>query len=168
MNQSDDSAFIRRFSGIIIGLLVFTGVIIVLALSLRSESTIDANPSQLRFAEQRVAPVAGVRSGSDGQAALDAAQAAAAVTGVSSVAPTEAGAVDGSLVYNSVCLACHAAGVAGAPQPGSDLLAQRFSEKGLDGLVNSVINGLNVMPPRGGRPDLSDEQIQASVEFMLQ
>ena len=164
MDQKGDSAFIRNFSGIIIGLMAFTGVIIVLALSLRGEQTIDANPSQQRFAEERIAPVAGVRKGTDGQAALASAQAETQ----SAAAPAEAGVVDGSQVYNSVCVACHAAGVAGAPQPGSDLMAQRFAEKGLDGLVSSVINGLNVMPPRGGRPDLSDEQIQASVEFMLQ
>ncbi len=164
MNQKEDGAFIRKFSGIIIGLMAFTGVIIVLALSLRGEPAIDANPSQLRFAEERVAPVAAVREGSDGQAALAVAQAETQAA----APPAEASAVDGSQVYNSVCMACHAAGVAGAPQPGSDLLAQRFTEKGLDGLKNSVINGLNVMPPRGGRPDLTDEQILAAVEFMLQ
>jgi cytochrome c5 len=43
-----------------------------------------------------------------------------------------------------------------------------LAEKGIDGLVASAINGLNVMPPRGGRPDLSDQQIKAAVEFMLQ
>jgi cytochrome c5 len=33
--------------------------------------------------------------------------------------------------------------------------------------VQSAVNGLNAMPARGGRPDISDEQIQAAVEFML-
>lgn len=162
MNQKEDSAFIKKFSGIIIGLMVFTGVIIVLALSLRGDPDPNANPSQLRLAEERIAPVTGVREGADGQAAL------AAVQAESQAAPAESGPVDGTQVYNNVCMACHAAGVAGAPQPGSDLLAERLAAKGEDGLVASVINGLNVMPPRGGRPDLTDEQIQAAVEFMLQ
>ena len=48
------------------------------------------------------------------------------------------------------------------------MFAQRLADKGEEGLFSSVINGLNVMPPRGGRPDLSDEQIKAAVEFMLQ
>lgn len=164
MNQKDDSVFIRKFSGIIIGLMIFTGVIIVLALSLRGEPDVNANPSQVRLAEERIAPVTGVREGADGQAALAAAQAEAQAA----AAPAESGPVDGSSVYNNVCTACHAAGVAGAPQPGSELLAQRMAEKGLDGLKASVINGLNVMPPRAGRPDLTDEQIQAAIEFMLQ
>jgi cytochrome c5 len=64
-------------------------------------------------------------------------------------------------------MACHAAGVAGAPIPGSDQMAQRLSEKGIDTLVTNVINGLNVMPPRGGNPALTDEQILAAIEFML-
>jgi cytochrome c5 len=40
--------------------------------------------------------------------------------------------------------------------------------KGMDGLVASAINGLNVMPPRGGRNDLSDEDIRAAVVFMAE
>ena len=64
--------------------------------------------------------------------------------------------------------ACHDAGVAGAPMPGSELLAARETEKGLDVLVQNAINGLNAMPPRGGNMALTDEQIRAGGEFMLQ
>jgi cytochrome c5 len=45
-------------------------------------------------------------------------------------------------------------------------MAER-AQKGEDVLVHSAVNGLNAMPPRGGRADLSDEQIRAAVEFML-
>ena len=47
-------------------------------------------------------------------------------------------------------------------------IAGRMDEKGLDMLVQNAINGLNVMPPRGGNPTLTDEQIQAAVEHMVQ
>lgn len=161
MNQADDRVFIRRFSGIILGLVAVTVVIIVLAVSLKGDPDPSANPSQKRFADERIAPVADVRAGAEGQAALAEAAAAAAP-------PAGNVEVDGEQVYQSVCMACHAAGVAGAPIPGSEALAQRLEEKGRDGLVDSVINGLNVMPPRGGRPDLTDEQLQAAVDFMLQ
>jgi cytochrome c5 len=162
MNQTDDRAFIRRFSGIILGLVAVTVIIIVLALSLRDEIDPGANPSQQRFTEERIAPVAAVRTGKEGQAAQAEAAAAAEPTTDSEAA------VDGEQVYQTVCMACHAAGVAGAPIPGSEALAQRHADKGTEGLVASVINGLNVMPPRAGRPDLTDEQIRASVDFMLQ
>jgi cytochrome c len=46
-------------------------------------------------------------------------------------------------------------------------MAERVG-KGLDMLVQNAINGLNAMPPRGGRADLSDEQVQAIVEYMIQ
>ena len=77
------------------------------------------------------------------------------------------GSLDGEMIYNTVCAACHATGVTEAPIPGSAELALR-AEKGMDALMQSVLNGLNIMPARGGMADLSDEQVQASVEFMLQ
>lgn len=162
MNQKDDRVFIRKFSGIIIGLIIVTAVIIALAFSLRSTPDPDANPSQKRLAEERIAPVGKVRVGAEGQAALAAAESQAAAAS----AESPASAASAEQIYQSVCTACHAAGVAGAPMPGSEALAQRLAEKGLEGLVSSVITGLNVMPPKGGRPDLSDADIQAAVEFM--
>ena len=98
MNQVDDRTFLKRFSGIIIGLMAFTGVIIVLALSLRSEPNPNANPSQLRLAEERISPVTGVRVGADGQAALTAAQAETQAA----AAPAEAGEVDGAALIADV------------------------------------------------------------------
>jgi cytochrome c5 len=162
MSQKDDRTFLRRFSGIIFGLVVVTGIIIALAFSLRSTPDPEANPSQMRLTEERIAPVAGVRTGSEGQAAITAARATAVPV------ESEAASADGKKIYDSVCMACHAAGVAGAPIPGSEVMAQRLAAKGLDGLFTSVINGLNVMPPRGGRPDLSDDDIRAAIEFMQQ
>jgi cytochrome c5 len=64
-------------------------------------------------------------------------------------------------------MTCHDAGVAGAPITGSEDMAQRASEKGVDTLVSNAINGINVMPPKGGNLSLSDEEVRAAVEFML-
>lgn len=163
MNKADDRAFARTFSAILIGLIIFTAVIIVLARSLTSHPDPSTNPSKLVLTEKRIGPIAAVRVGAAGQEEIAAAQQVQVAA-----APAADVAVDGSQVYNSVCTACHAAGVAGAPMIGSDMLAQRLADKGVDGLVGSVINGLGVMPPRGGRPDLTDEQLRAAVEFMLQ
>jgi cytochrome c5 len=173
MNEKDDSVFIKKFSSIIIGLVIVTVVIIALAFSLRSTPDPSANPSSQRFTEERIAPVAGVRVGEDGKAALaDAQTQVAAVLDTQSAesagSESSGASANGKQVYDSVCMACHAAGVAGAPIPGSELMTQRLADKGVDGLVASVINGLNVMPPRGGRADLSDEDIRAAVDFMQQ
>jgi cytochrome c5 len=164
MNQRDDKTFIRRFSGIIIGLVVFTILIIMLAVNFQSPADPDVdNPSQGILAAERSAPIAAVRTGDDPVPAPGPITETAGTGG--SDAPFD-GSLDGELVYNNVCSACHNAGVAGAPIPGSTM--NERADKGLDTLVHNAINGLNVMPPRGGNPDLTDEQVQAAVEYMLQ
>lgn len=160
MNETGDRAFLRKFSGILLGLVAFTAIILALAFSLRKAPDPEANPSQLRLTEERIAPVTGVHVGAEGEAAVAAAAAASA--------PAAGASLSGEQIYQTVCTACHAAGVAGAPIPGSAAFQERLAAKGLDGLVASAIAGLNVMPPRGGRPDLSDADIRATVEFMTQ
>jgi cytochrome c5 len=129
---------------------------------MQPESDVDANPSKGINAEQRTAPVGSVRYGEQGAAALAEAQSAAA-----EAAPAGDTAADGAQVYGGLCKACHDAGVAGAPISGSEQMVERLTAKGLEGLVGNAINGFNTMPPRGGNPSLTDEQIQAAVEFML-
>lgn len=164
MDHHDDHAFLRQFSGVIAALLALTVALIFLARYFQPEPDADANPSQAILAEQRIQPVGAVRFGEEGAAALAETQAAAQ-------APAQAAAgdaaVDGEAVYAGLCKTCHEAGVAGAPIAKSEQMAARLAEKGLDLLVSNALNGLNVMPPRGGNPALTDEQIRAAVEFML-
>ena len=81
-------------------------------------------------------------------------------------------AADGTAVYNSLCIACHGSGVGGAPKlDDKDAWKDRIA-KGEDELVKSAINGMQgyngVMPPRGGNPNLSDEEIRAAVVYMME
>jgi cytochrome c5 len=88
------------------------------------------------------------------EAAADATAAAAAV-------------VDGEVIYKQSCMACHAAGVAGAPKLGdSEAWSSRLA-KGTDALVQSVTNGLNAMPPKGGCMTCSDDELRGAVEYMV-
>jgi cytochrome c5 len=40
-------------------------------------------------------------------------------------------------------------------------------EKGIETLYDHAINGFNMMPAKGGRADLSDDDIKAAVDFMV-
>jgi cytochrome c5 len=162
MDQNQDRVFLRQFSLVIAGFMVLTVALIFLARYVEPEPETDKNPSQAILAEKRVAPIGAVRSGDAGAAALAEAQAA-----VAAAAPAEEVVVDGPTVYGGLCMTCHDAGVAGAPIKGSDQMAERLASKGLDMLVQNAINGINAMPPRGGNPSLTDEQIRVAVEFML-
>jgi len=69
--------------------------------------------------------------------------------------------------YASSCAACHMAGAAGAPRSGDvEAWAARLKAKGMDGLVASVRNGLNAMPPGGLCNSCSDEDHVALISFM--
>ena len=162
MEEQTDKVFIRNVTLVIVILIVFTFSIVFLARDVGFKEEGD-NPSRVTTTEERIRPVADVYTGEAGAAAIEAAASSSASE------PTVAfdGSLDGEMIYTSVCGVCHGTGAAGAPIPGSPVMAERTA-KGMDVLVQSAVNGLNAMPPRGGRADLSDEQIRAAVEFMTQ
>lgn len=79
----------------------------------------------------------------------------------------------GQQVYKTVCIACHAPpGVGGAPALGNaDAWAGRIAQ-GMDTLIGHALNGFSgntgVMPKKGERPDLSDEEIIKAVKYMVE
>jgi cytochrome c5 len=78
-----------------------------------------------------------------------------------------AGAADGKAVYDKVCFACHAQGLAGAPKPGDKAAWAPRIKQGTPALVESVIKGKGAMPPKAGAPALTDAEIRAGVDFMV-
>ena len=79
---------------------------------------------------------------------------------------------DGQSVYETNCMVCHGAGVAGAPrlgQPGdwTDRVTQ-----GEEVLHDHAINGYQgesgVMPAKGGFANLSDDEVKAAVDYMVE
>ena len=69
--------------------------------------------------------------------------------------------------YASSCGACHMVGVAGAPKTGdAGAWAARLKVKGMEGLIASVRNGLNAMPPGGLCNSCSDEDHVALISYM--
>ena len=73
----------------------------------------------------------------------------------------------GEQIVNSVCVACHSQAINGAPIIGNKTMWSKRLSKGEDTLIQSAINGFELMPAKGGRTDLSDEDIAAAVRYMI-
>jgi cytochrome c5 len=92
---------------------------------------------------------------------------------VAAVVGAEAAAVllTGPQVYNAACIACHGGGIAGAPKTGDAAAWGPRIAAGMDSLNNNAIIGFQgsagFMPPKGGRADLSDGEIQAAVQYLV-
>lgn len=87
--------------------------------------------------------------------------AAAAVT-------VAAGPRSGEEVYKGKCMVCHATGAAGAPKLGDAGAWAARVGKGIDVLYANAINGINGMPAKGLCMDCSDDEIKASVDYMVE
>ena len=73
----------------------------------------------------------------------------------------------GEAVYNLGRAACHTAGLAGAPMLANQAQWEGRLEKGLETLTNNAYNGYNAMPAKGLCMDCSLEEIERSVQYML-
>jgi cytochrome c5 len=75
---------------------------------------------------------------------------------------------DGEATYNQACMACHMTGAAGAPIRGNVEHWEPRLEKGMDTLYDHAINGFQAMPPKGGQLGLSDDEVKAAVDHLLE
>ncbi|WP_342703361.1 c-type cytochrome [Burkholderia arboris] len=118
------------------------------------------------------APAAGAAaSGADASNA----QAAAAMAAIAAIpkagekpaaAPAADAATAGKALYSSTCVACHGAGVLGAPKFGSkEDWAPRLKDS-MDSVYNYALHGKGAMPPKGGS-NASDADVKAAVDYMV-
>lgn len=181
-----DSVFLKHFAQLILGLMGFAFVLILLAHEVNDRfygysaaaagvPDDELNPIQReRVAakraeiDARLAPVASVNAGETGRAAILAAEEARKLAMAGQVAYD--GTLDGSVIYQNLCGACHESGAGGAPMMTKDAWAPRVAQ-GMDLLVKHAVEGFQgaagIMPAKGGNPALTDEQVKATVEFMV-
>ena len=77
-------------------------------------------------------------------------------------------AADGKEVYEKSCAPCHAKGMAGAQKLTEKDKWAPIVKQGADAMTATVIKGKGAMPPRGGTASLSDADIKASVDYIIQ
>ncbi|MBW6393001.1 c-type cytochrome [Halomonas sp. Y3S6] len=81
--------------------------------------------------------------------------------------PAHAG-IDGEAIYNQACMACHMTGAAGAPRRGEAGEWEGRIDQDIETLYDHAINGFNAMPPKGGNMGLSDDEVRAAVDFLVE
>ena len=71
-------------------------------------------------------------------------------------------------VYDRSCRSCHTIAATGAPLTGDAAAWSVRMDKGMDTLVENVVNGFGGMPPFGMCMDCSVEYFEALITFMAQ
>lgn len=154
------------FDGFMLLVGIFAGTIagIILLGDLIGEGEPAAEGDESSAIIERIQPVGQVAL--IGDPSLDAAPVAPAAP-----AAPAGESLSGEQVYEQTCSLCHAAGVGGAPMLSDSAAWAPRVEQGRDVLREHVINGFQgdagVMPPKGGRADLTDDQVVAAMQYML-
>jgi cytochrome c oxidase subunit 2 len=117
------------------------------------------------------APPTTAAGGSPGPGATGASQSGAtgAAEKVAAAAPGAAPAKAGSgkATYDTVCMACHSTGAAGAPKYGDKAAWAPRIKQGIAALHASALKGKGAMPPKGGNTALPDDAVTAAVDYMV-
>jgi cytochrome c5 len=181
MRQEEDANFGRTFVAVLGALLVASVVILFLA---RAIGEREASATEETVAERTV-PVGKVKVAGAGETTAPApaanpgdlagtpqAQQDAAAQAPLQIAQAEEAPDKGKTVYDTACVVCHQTGVGGAPKLGDKAAwADRLSQ-GEATLSEHAIKGFQgktgMMPPKGGRADLSDEDVKAAVSYMVE
>lgn len=87
--------------------------------------------------------------------------------GASTSASGGGGGLSGQQVYDQFCFACHATGVSEAPLFGDLEQWRPRIDKGVDALVATSLEGLNLMPPMGACMSCSETEMRGAVQYMI-
>jgi cytochrome c5 len=156
-------------------ILLTIGVLILVAVGLfviarnmgnETQARMDMNDPAVQAAvDERIKPVG--RHFLDGETVDDEDEVAAVV-----FAETAPEKLTGPQVYNAACIACHGGGIAGAPKTGDAAAWAPRIAQGMATLNKNAINGLQgavgFMPAKGGRGDLSDQEIIGAVQYLVE
>ena len=166
--MSRDQKFFDMYSLVIGVLAAFALGILVLAMKISdlTQGVYTRDVDEYRDAvNERIQPFGNVYlPGEEHESEAPTVQTAAGAAPVAT-------AMSGPQVYNAACLACHGAGIGGAPILGdAEAWAPRIAQ-GIDVLKDHAVNGYTgsagYMPAKGGRVDLSDQEVHDAVDYMV-
>ncbi len=87
------------------------------------------------------------------------------------LAEPHATVLSGPQVFNEACIVCHGTGIGGAPILEDSAAWESRIAQGMDVLYLHAVEGYTgaagYMPPKGARLDLSDEEVNGAVDYML-
>jgi cytochrome c5 len=87
------------------------------------------------------------------------------------VAPGAQSSAGGEGVYKTACIACHGAGIAGAPKAGDKAAWSPRIAQGKPMLYDHALKGYQgkagVMPAKGGNVALADADVKSAVDYMV-
>ena len=166
--MSDDK---KSVDLIVLTIGVLIGVAVVLFVIARGVS--NENMARMQLNDPAYQAAVNARIEPYGKVTLDgeAIEADPAVTRVTEAEAAPA-LMTGPQVYNAACLACHGGGIAGAPMTGDQAAWAPRIAQGTETLQQHALEGytgaVGYMPPKGGRTDLSDGEIIAAVEYLVE
>jgi mono/diheme cytochrome c family protein len=73
----------------------------------------------------------------------------------------------GESTYKSVCIACHASGMNGAPKFQNNRDWASIIKEGKVHVIAEAYNGVRKMPAKGGKPDLALEDFSEALIYMV-
>lgn len=166
--MSRDQKFFDMYSLVIGVLAAIALAILVLAMKMTdlTQGVYTRDVAEYQAAvHERIRPV--------GQVYLPGEETVATAPTVETAAEPEpvAAAMSGPQVYNSACIACHSTGVGGAPVLGDAAQWVSRIAQGSELLQQHAIEGYTgsagYMPAKGGRTDLSDDEVAGAVDYMV-
>jgi cytochrome c5 len=159
--SDQDSIFFRNFSILLAALVVLTIVLALVGISMQNQLVANVQGEADRSSIQElIQPVAEVNT--DPNAIVEAP--------IVAMAAAFDGSLDGEMIYNNVCMACHTTGAGGAPKLVAAEWEARIAQ-GEETMLKHAIEGYTgengMMPAKGGRADLTDEQVKVTIDFIL-
>lgn len=160
---NEDKTFFVSFAavmGVLIAIAVVSLIIANIVVAMTKPD--DVGDVRVALVEQRTAPLGEVNTSAEAAKQMAQQMAKSKKSEGASGKP-----MSGKEVYTNVCSACHGSGVMGAPKFGNTDSWTPHAKKGLTTLYDHALHGFGAMPPKGGHPELTKQDVDNGVQYML-